>query len=135
MVLDASVVVELITNSQLGDLARLDLSNWDGPLMAPYLLDLEVLSALRGLNAARKIDSHRAHEALVDLEALPVERHSHLPLVGRIWELRHNFTCYDASYIALAEATNSVLYTSDRKLLTGHRARVAMPGSGLTFLN
>ncbi len=44
----------------------------------------------------------------------------------RIWELRHNFTAYDATYIALAEATNSVLYTSDDKLRKGHRARVAV---------
>jgi predicted nucleic acid-binding protein len=47
-------------------------------------------------------------------------------LLGRIWELRHNFTSYDAAYIALTEATNSVLYTSDEKLCKGHRARVAL---------
>jgi len=44
----------------------------------------------------------------------------------RIWELRHNFTAYDAAYIALAEETNSVLYTSDEKLAKGHRARVEL---------
>ena len=47
-------------------------------------------------------------------------------LLGRIWELRHNFTAYAAAYIALAEATNSVLYTSDERLCKGHRARVAL---------
>jgi predicted nucleic acid-binding protein len=31
------------------------------------------------------------------------------------WELRHNFTAYDATYIPLAEATDSVLYTYDEK--------------------
>ncbi len=42
-------------------------------------------------------------------------------------ELRHNFTAYDAVYIALAEATNSVLYTSDGDgACKGHRARVAL---------
>ena len=40
--------------------------------------------------------------------------------------LRQNFTAYDAAYIAMAEATNSVLYTSDKKLRKGHRARVVM---------
>ena len=49
-----------------------------------------------------------------------------MPLLGRIWELRHNFTAYDAAYIALAEATGSVLYTSDEKLSKGHRARVVL---------
>jgi predicted nucleic acid-binding protein len=43
-----------------------------------------------------------------------------------IWELRHNFTAYDAAYIALAEATGSVLYTCDEKLGRGHRARVVV---------
>jgi predicted nucleic acid-binding protein len=43
-----------------------------------------------------------------------------------VWELKHNFTAYDATYIALAEATNSILYTSDEKLCKGHRARVVL---------
>jgi predicted nucleic acid-binding protein len=47
-------------------------------------------------------------------------------LMGRIWELRRNFTAYDAAYISLAEATNSVLYTCDEKLRKGHRAQVAL---------
>lgn len=55
---------------------------------------------------------------------LPVERYAHTALVGRVWELRHNFTAYDAIYIALAEAMNAVLYTSDEKLAKGHGARV-----------
>jgi len=40
----------------------------------------------------------------------------HTPLLRRIWELRHNFTVYDAAYVALAEETNSILYTIDEKL-------------------
>jgi predicted nucleic acid-binding protein len=58
------------------------------------------------------------------LAALPAERFPHSPLLDRVWELRHNFTAYDAVYIALAEATNSVLYTCDEKLRAGHRAQV-----------
>lgn len=60
------------------------------------------------------------------LETLPAQRFPHTPLVSRIWELRHNFTACDAAYIALAEATNAVLYTCDEKLSKGHRARVAL---------
>ena len=57
---------------------------------------------------------------------LPARRLPHTPLLDRIWELRHNFTAYDAVYIALAEATGSVLYTCDEKLAKGHHARVAL---------
>jgi len=30
----------------------------------------------------------------------PAERCSHTPLIGRMWELRNNFTAYGAAYIA-----------------------------------
>ncbi len=76
--------------------------------------------------AGRRIDLHLSQELLAGLAALPAERYSHVPLLGRMWELRHNFTAYDATYIALAEATDSVLYTSDEKLSKGHHARVAL---------
>ena len=94
--------------------------------IVPHLLDIEVTSALRKLAAGQSIDSHRSEEFLAGLAALPAHRCSHIPLLGRIWELRHNFTVYDATYIALAEATDSVLYTCDEKLAKGHRARVAL---------
>jgi predicted nucleic acid-binding protein len=126
IVLDASVVVELLTNGALADSLRRDLAASDDTYIVPHLLDVEVVSALRKLVAGRRIDPHRCEEFLAGLAALPTERYSHLPLLGRIWELRHNFTTYDAAYIALAEATNSVLYTSDEKLSKGHRASVRL---------
>jgi predicted nucleic acid-binding protein len=49
-----------------------------------------------------------------------------MPLLARVWELRHQFTPYDAAYISLAEITNSTLFTSDAKLSRGHRARVRL---------
>ena len=126
IVLDASVVVELLTNSALAESIRRDLAERDESFIVPHLLDIEVVSAIRKLAAGQRIDSHRSEQLLIGLAALPAERYAHTPLVGRIWELRHNFTAYDAVYIALAEATNSVLYTSDEKLSRGHRARVAL---------
>jgi predicted nucleic acid-binding protein len=126
IVLDASVVVELLTNGALADSLRRDLAASDDSVIVPHLLDVEVASALRRLASGRRIDSHRSDEFLAGLAALPAERYSHIPLLGRIWELRHNFTAYDAAYIALAEATGSTLYTSDEKLAKGHRARVAL---------
>jgi predicted nucleic acid-binding protein len=126
IVLDASVVVELLTNGPLADSLRRHLAGRSEPFIVPHLLDVEVVSALRGLIAGRRIDSHRSEEVLTGLAALRARRYAHTPLVGRIWELRHNFTAYDAVYIALAEATNSVLYTCDAKLSKGHRAQVVL---------
>ncbi len=126
IVLDASVVVELLTNGELADSLRRELAASNDSFIAPHLLDVEVMSALRKLVAGQRLDSHRAGEFLEGLTLLPAERCSHIPLFDRIWELRHNFTAYDAAYIALAEATDSVLYTSDEKLSKGHRARVVL---------
>jgi len=126
IVLDASVVVELLTNGALADSLRRDLAGGRDSFIVPHLLDVEVASALRKLVAGQRIDLHRSEEFLTELALLPAERYSHIPLLRRIWELRHNFTAYDAAYIALAEATNSVLYTSDEKLCKGHHARVVL---------
>ena len=126
IVLDASVVVELLTNGPLADSLRLDLAARDAPFIVPHLLDIEVVSALRSLVAGQRLDSFRSKQLLTALADLPAERYAHIPLLDRIWELRRNFTAYDAAYIALAETTNSILYTCDRKLSKGHRARVVL---------
>ncbi len=124
IVLDASVVVELLTNGSLAEALKRDLSQRDDSFIVPHLLDVEAASALRRIVAGQRVDSHRMEQLLTGLATLPAERYAHTPLLARIWELRHNFTCYDAAYIALAEATDSVLYTTDVKLSKGHRARV-----------
>ena len=126
IVLDASVVVELLTNGALADSIRNDLAGRDESFIVPHLIDVEVVSAIGRLVAGRRIGSERSDRFLEGLAALPAERYSHTPLIGRIWELRHNFTAYDAAYIALAEAMDAVLYTSDQKLCKGHRARVVL---------
>ena len=130
IVLDASVVVELLTNGALADSIRNDLSGRDESFIVPHLIDVEVVSALRRLLAGQRTAADRNDQFLAGLAALPAERYSHTPLIGRIWELRHNFTAYDATYIALAEAMNAVLYTTDEKLRKGHRARVVLFARG-----
>ncbi|HKA01309.1 MAG TPA: type II toxin-antitoxin system VapC family toxin [Candidatus Solibacter sp.] len=124
IVLDASIVIELLTNSPLSDSVRSELVDSGESFLVPHLLDVEVLSALRHLVAGQRVDAHRMEQILADLASLPAERYEHAPLLGRVWELRHNFTPYDAVYIALAEAANATLYTCDEKLAKGHRARV-----------
>lgn len=48
------------------------------------------------------------------------------PLIPRIWELQGHLTAYDATYVALAEALDATLVTSDRRLKRGaaHRSDV-----------
>jgi predicted nucleic acid-binding protein len=126
IVLDASVVVELLTNGAFTEAIRSELRRRNDSFIVPHLIDIEVMGALRRLAASHLIDSHSSAQFLAGLAALPAERYAHTPTIGRIWQLRHNFTAYDAAYIALAEATDSVLYTCDAKLRKGHRARVML---------
>ena len=126
IVLDASVIVELLMGGPLANSLRSDLAGRSDSLIVPHLLDVEVVSAIRSLVAGQRVDAHRSEQLLTELTMLPTERFPHTPLLSRIWELRRSFTAYDAVYIALAEANSAVLYTSDAKLAKGHRARVVL---------
>ncbi|MBL8228119.1 MAG: type II toxin-antitoxin system VapC family toxin [Bryobacterales bacterium] len=126
IVVDASLIVELLIRGPLTLTIEQSLADAHHPLIAPHLLDVEVVSSLRNLTASSQVDDYRSQLYLNRLATLPVERRSHTPLLPRMWELRHNFTAYDAAYIALAEATDSILFTCDRKLRRGHRAEVVV---------
>ena len=65
---------------------------------------MEVVSALRRLVASGEATASRGEEAIADLLDLPIERYPHDILVPRVWQLRDNFSAYDATYVAPAEA-------------------------------
>jgi predicted nucleic acid-binding protein len=116
IVVDSSAVVHAVAiDSELGELARERLER-DGDLRAPHLLDLEITSALRRMEAHHEITASRAAEALEDFSSLAVRRYPHRALLERVWELRANVKTYDASYVALAEALGCTLVTRDPSL-------------------
>ncbi len=115
LVIDASVLaVALVDDGPDGDQVRDRLRG--EALAAPSLVDLEVVSAWRGLARGGHIDPRRARLALADLQAIPVQRVDHTALVERCWELRDNLTIYDAAYVALAEALQVTLLTGDQRI-------------------
>lgn len=118
LVPDASVVLRALTvDGAEGERARVALEV-EGPLHAPHLVDLEVLSGVRGLLIGRKLEDRRAAQAREDYWDLPIVRHPHRALAARIWELRHNLSVYDAAYVALAEAVDAPLLTADTAMLS-----------------
>ena len=124
IVIDASAMVEALIGREVSDEL---LDALTGEIHAPCLLDVEVLSVLRGLLLGRRIDSAAAEEARRGHFAFSMTRHEIGPLADRIWQLRHQYTSYDASYIALAEALEAPLYTCDAKLDSGgHDAQVVV---------
>ncbi len=95
-------------------------------MSAPHLIDLEVAQVLRRYTLSGDLGPDRAAEALQDFLDLPIERYPHDLFLTRIWQMRHNVTAYDAAYIALAEALDAVLLTTDARLAAagGHEAKV-----------
>ena len=122
IIVDASAMVEALVGRAPDEELLHALS---GDVDAPHLLDVEVLSVLRGLLLGGKLDALAAEQARLDHFAFTTTRHETAPLSERIWQLRHQFTSYDASYLSLAEALQAPLYTCDAKLATrGHNAQV-----------
>lgn len=85
-------------------------------LAVPHLADSEVAHALRSRVLGRRIDGHAARVALDRWARLGVRRHGAVGLLSRIWELRHNLSAYDATYVALAEAIGCAVLTADARL-------------------
>ena len=96
------------------------------PAAAPDLINVEVLHTLRRLVRRRYLDIDRAGDALGDFALLPIARYPTLDFLELAWELRHNFTPYDAVYIALADALGTPLVTADRHLAAAIADNVAV---------
>jgi predicted nucleic acid-binding protein len=122
IVIDASAMIEALVGRE-ADNEILDALQ--ASVHAPHLLDVEILSVLRGLTLSRKLPQDAADHARADYFALTIARYEVHGLADRVWELRSNYTTYDACYLALAEALDAPLYTCDHKLADdGHRAEV-----------
>ena len=115
IILDTSAVVEfLVGTDRVAEGIRAVVVGQK--LSAPHVVDLECASTLRGLVHAGKLPSDEGERALDLLGRMALTRYSHVPLLTRIWQLRHNMWPYDAAYVALAEALEAPLVTVDSKI-------------------
>lgn len=124
-VLDASSVVAYL----LGEGSATERSAMLGDAHAPELLDVEATHTLRGLLRAGKLELETAERARSELGETAIRRYRDQALLSRAWELRENFTIYDALYVALAEALEATLITRDAGLAkaVGGLVKVAGP--------
>jgi len=115
LVIDASMVVAgLIDSGADGRWAEALLVS--DSLAAPHMMTAEAANILRRSAAAGAISAEQASLAHADLLDLRVEFFPYGPFAARIWELRENVTCYDAWYVAIAEALGAPLATLDARL-------------------
>lgn len=114
IVVDASAVIEVLVGEPNETLpARLSA---EAVLHAPHLLDTEVLHVLRRLEQGGDLTPERAAWARGLFDQLTIDRYPHHPLNERVWELRPTVSAYDATYVALAEALEATLITTDGRL-------------------
>lgn len=125
IILDASCVIDFALRMRSApELSNLMKQN--DVFAAPHLLTYEVVNILRRQVIAKLCSEERAQQGLVLFRELNFEFYDAEIMLDRVWQLRHNFTAYDASYIALAEMLDAPFYTRDHRLAnaSGHRAQV-----------
>ena len=113
-VIDASAATEYLLRTPLG--LRVATAIEDASLIAPELLDVEVLSVLRRAVLHREITEQRAVLAIEDLVDWSIDRIPHKPFVWLAWQNRNNLSAYDAFYVAAARISNAPLLTADGPL-------------------
>ena len=114
VVIDASAAVEYLLRTGRGLVICDEIG--DALLIAPELMDVEVLSVLRRAVLRGLLDAGRAELALDDLCAWELSRISHVELVVEAWDHRNNVTAYDAMYVAAAQRHDAILLTADGPL-------------------
>jgi predicted nucleic acid-binding protein len=127
-VLDASAAIDWLLQTSAGQRIEQRIFSRNESLHAPHLLDLEVTQVLRRLLRDGTVPEDLADQAIQDLVDLRMTRYPHYVLLPRIWQLRHNFSAYDAAYVALAEKIGARLVTRDGRLASasGHTAAIEL---------
>ena len=129
IVIDASVLVEAYTvYGPVGDDARVELANL-AALDVPAIFPCEVVSAIRARVNRGELSLARASAALEQPSSTRTVTCPFEPFQSRVWQLRDNYTAYDAWYVALAEWLDADLVTCDERLAraTGARCRIRRP--------
>ncbi len=114
LVIDSSVVVEILLKTALGDSLVYTIKGQR--LVAPELIDAEIVSALRGNVLRHTLTESRAVKALEDLMDWPIQRFSNAQLTLDVWRYHQNVGPYDAFYLAVARKNDIPLVTVDARL-------------------
>ena len=123
-VIDASAAVEYLLKTELGLTISGVIEN--ASLLAPELMDAEVLSALRRVVLYGRLDEARAQMAMEDLRDWPVERLSLRALAPLAWQYYRNISAYDAFYVAAARSHDLPLITTDARLARAPTLNIAI---------
>ncbi len=125
LVVDASCLCEVLLGGPAAEPIRHRLAA-DRDHAAPHIVDVEAFGVIRREHLRGRLDRTEAAQAVEDLQAWSGERFGHRFLLSRAWQLRDTMRGWDAMYVALAEALEAVLITTDLRLAaaTGPTCRI-----------
>lgn len=115
LVVDASALVDVLARTPRGDRVTKHLAT-EEPVVAPELVDVEVLSALARLQRAGAVGAATADRGVALLASMPMRRISHTHLTDEVWQLREHVRIADAFYLACARVVGGTLLTTDARL-------------------
>lgn len=111
IVIDASAMIDALARHP--NAGRID--PWlDDDLVAPDVLIAEVVRFFG--RATREPQRSLADSAITDLRTADIDYAPVWPHLDRVWELRHTVSVYDACYVAVAEAHDCPVVTTDARL-------------------
>jgi predicted nucleic acid-binding protein len=114
VVVDASALIELLLQTRRAAAVLQAVGNTE--MVAPDVINPEVLASLRRLEQMGQLQTRRAREAVDDLLDAQVRRLPTLPLLPAAWTLRASVSSFDACYVALARDLGCPLVTGDLRL-------------------
>lgn len=120
IVVDASVVVKWFVEEEYSGEARGLRDAYTDNLLdlaAPSILPYEVLNALKYSGAFGEDELKEVAEILGDYQLALHQLSGELAKRAVELAFRKGITVYDASYVALADTLDTVLYTADERLL------------------
>lgn len=128
IVCDASALVALLVDSGPDGLWAAN-AVLGSDSAAPALVEYETANVLRRHELTGAISADQAAQAHADLLDLAIDLWPYSVVASRAWQLRHNLSSYDASYVALAELLDATLVTLDTRIgaAPGLRCGVDVP--------
>jgi predicted nucleic acid-binding protein len=124
IVIDASALAEVVTRTDRA--ASVERAFVGCQLLAPDLINAEVLSVLRQWLRRSLIDRQIAGQAVSNLLTAPVRRFTTEALISRMWTLGEHLTPCTSAYMALAQWVGCPLLTLDERLAHSPGLQVAL---------
>lgn len=114
MILDASVGVEIVRKTPLGQRA---IQLLDDNLHAPDIFLAEVFHVLKRMTALRQISARDANISAALVSQMPLTFLTVSNYQSQLWNVATKISSYDAHYVILAQTLGQPIITLDQKLM------------------